>query len=355
MCTASLAPDAVGGAVSAPDPGAVALLSERVRLGGPQVDSRRAAPRSCVRPRTLMLALLLAELLSACGGGGGSGQSGSAMSGDSTMTPAPPAPPVPTQAPTGHYVGAVKIADVTYFGDAVFTQDGEVRLYVGGPYDNGGELQLTRPESSEQFVGTIEMRDTQWSGSGLIIGQQCAINAASRFCGQPAPAAISATVQLNTDGSGSAVLQGAIQVTTSSGTETWPLNLQLWGAGDPTLATSAAAAGQYEEVLAEFASAGDVVMNIDSSGKLFFQSANSACVGNGALVPHLDGAADTYDVTLTMENCDGAYAYLNGQYDGLALYTASSYWDYDSQLRMWLSKPTGKTPPAALTTLGEPL
>ena len=335
---------------AAPDAGAVALLSKRVRPGGPQADSRWAAPRSCIRPRTLMLALLLAELLGACGGGGGSGQSGMSMSGDSTV---PPVPPVPTQAWIGHYVGAVKIADVTYFGDAVFTQDGAVRLYVGGPYDNGGELQFTRPESSEQFVGTIEMRDGQLSGSGLIIGQECAINAANRFCGQPAPAEISATVQLNTDGSGSADLQGEIRVTTSSGTETWPLNLGLWGGGDPTLATSAAAAGQYKELLAEFASAGDVIMNIDSSGKLFFQSANSGCIGNGALVPHLDGAADTYDVTLMMENCNGAYAYLNGQYDGLALFTASSYWDYDSLLRMWLSKPTGETPPAALTTLGE--
>ena len=94
-------------------------------------------------------------------------------------------------------------------------------------------------------------------------------------------------------------------------------------------------------------------MNIDSSGRLFFQSANSGCVGNGALVPHLSGAADTYDVTLMMENCNGAYAYLNGQYDGLALFTPSSYWDYDGLLRMWLSKPTGETPSAALTTLGE--
>ena len=330
--------------------GAAALLRERVRLGELQVDSRSAAPRACVRP--MMFALLLA--LGACGGGGGSGQSGVAMSGgDSTVPPVTSVTPAPTQAWTGHYVGAVKIADVTYFGDAVFTQDGEVRLYVGGPYDNGGELQLTRPGSSEQFVGTVEMGDRQLSGSGLIIGQECAINAAGRFCGQPAPAEISATVQLNTDGSGSAVMQGEIRVTTSSGTATWPLNLQLWPGPSP--ATSAAAAGQYKEVLAEFASAGDVIMNIDSSGKLFFQSANSACVGNGALVPHLNGAADTYDVTLTMQNCNGAYAYLNGQYDGLALFTASSYWDYDSQLRMWLSKPTGKTPPAALTMLAEPL
>jgi hypothetical protein len=130
------------------------------------------------------------------------------MTGDSA---APSVPPVATQAWTGHYVGTVKIADVTYFGDAVFTQDGAVRLYVGGPYDNGGELQESRPESAEQFVGTIQMRDGQWSGSGLIIGEKCAINAANRFCGQPAPAEISATVRLNTDGSGSADLQGEIR------------------------------------------------------------------------------------------------------------------------------------------------
>ena len=342
----SLAPLSKPGEAIVPAPGALTPLPERVRLG--ELRSRWAAPRACVRP--LMLGLLLAELLGACGGGGGSGQSGIAMSGASTE---PPVPPVPTQAWTGHYVGAVKIAGVAYFGDAVFTQDGEVRLYVGGPYDNAGELQLTRPESSEQFVGTVEMGDGQVSGSGLIMGQECAINAAGRFCGQPAPAEISATVRLNTDGSGSAILQGEIRVTSSGDTETWPLNLQLWS--DPVLATSAAAAGQYQEVLAEFASAGEVIMNIDRSGKLFFQSANSACVGNGALVPHLGGAADTYDVTLMMQNCTGAYAYLNGQYDGLALYTASSYWDYDSQLRMWLSKPTGETPPAALTMLDEPL
>jgi hypothetical protein len=190
-------------------------------------------------------------------------------------------------------------------------------------------------------------------GSGLIIGQDCAINAANPFCDQTAPANIIASVQLNSDGSDSAALQGEIQVTTSGDTETWPLNMALWP--DPLLATSAAAAGQYKELLAEFASAGDVTMTIDSSGKLFFQSANSGCVGNGALVPHLDGAGDTYDVTLVMENCNGAYAYLNGHYDGLALPTTSSYWDYDSLLRVWLSKPSRESPPAALTMLGERL
>jgi hypothetical protein len=61
-----------------------------------------------------MAGLLLAELLGACGGGSGSEQRGMGMSGDSTV---PPVPPAATQASTGHYVGAVKIADVTYFDD----------------------------------------------------------------------------------------------------------------------------------------------------------------------------------------------------------------------------------------------
>jgi hypothetical protein len=76
----------------APDPGADAPSRERLRLGRPRVNSCGTAPRPCVRPRTLMLALLLAELLSACGGGGGGGQSGTATSVDSSMTPVPAAP-----------------------------------------------------------------------------------------------------------------------------------------------------------------------------------------------------------------------------------------------------------------------
>jgi hypothetical protein len=307
-----------------------------------------------LRSRTLF-ALLLTELLGACGGGGGNDHSVGATTGGSDVPAAPavpPVPPVPPKTWNGHYVGTVKIANVTYFGDAIFTQDGAVRLYIGGPAGNAGAIQVRRPASSAQFVGTIDMRDGQGSGSGLIIGQECAINAAGRFCGQPATAEINASVQMGSGASANADLQGEIRITTASGTETWLLDLGLWS--DPTLATTPWS-GQLKETLAEFASASDVIMNFDGSGLLTFQSANSGCVGNGALVPHLDGAADTFDVTLTMENCNAAYAYLNGRYDGLALYTASSYWDYDSVLRMWLSKPAGQTPPAALTTLGEPL
>ena len=135
-----------------------------------------------MRPRPLIFALMLAGFLSACGGGG-SGQSAAATT-SSAAGAGEPAQVESTQVWTGHYVGAVRIADVTYFGDAVVTQDGAMRLYIGGTYYDGGELQVARPQSSEQFVGKIQMSDGQWSGSGVILGQECAINPANRFCAQ---------------------------------------------------------------------------------------------------------------------------------------------------------------------------
>ena len=297
------------------------------------------ALRSCVRPWRPIFVLMLAGLLDACGGGGSS-QSAGVVS--STGAEAPRS----TQGWTGHYVGSVGIAEATYFADAVVTQDGAIRLYIGGPYDNGGELQTVRPESSEQFVGAIQMRDGQWSGSGVIIGQECAINPANGFCAQPAPAEFSAKVSSD-PGCAKAKLQGKIQRATSGGTETWSLDLGLWGAQGRVVS------GQYKEVLAEFASRSDVIVSLDDSGRLFFQSSGSSCVGNGTLAPHSAGPANIYDVTLLMESCSGAYAYLNGTYGGLALATASSCWDYDSLLRIWLSKGSGDASPAALTMLDE--
>jgi hypothetical protein len=253
----------------------------------------------------------------------------------------------PAQVLTGHYVGAVRIAEVTYFGDAVVTQDGALRLYVGGPYDDGGELQVARPESSEQFVGTIQMRDGQWSGSGVIIGQECAINPANRFCAQSAQAEFSADVGFVSGEAITAHLQGKIQVVTSGGTETWSLDLGLWADEGPL------GSGQFKEVLAEFAGSSDVIVSLDGSGRLFFQSPGSSCVGNGTLAPHAAGPAGIYDATLLMESCSGAYAYLNGTYGGLALMTPSSIWDYDGLLRIWLSKGSGDGAPAAFAMLGE--
>ena len=320
--------------------------SARTHPGACQANGRSTPLPPGIRTRMLILGYLLAGLLSACGSDGHSAVAASSVSAE----PPPLSPPGPTQAWTGHYVGAVKIAGTTYFGDGEVTKDGVIRLYIGGPYDDGGELQTVRPDSSEQFIGTIQIRDGTWSGDGVIVGEECAINAANRFCGQPTPAELSGTVQTDADGSGNEFMRGEIQVAAAGGEEAWSVDLLLWGDCATTAPT-----GQFKEMVAEFAYAGDVIVTFDGSGRFFFQSATSGCVGNGTLVPARDGSAGALVATLLMESCSGAYTYLNGTYEGLAVNTPSSRWDYDSLLRMWLSKPAGETPPAALTMLGEPL
>ena len=90
------------------------------------------------------------------------------------------------------------------------------------------------------------------------------------------------------------------------------------------------------------------------AGKLFFQGASSGCTGNGDVSPHPDGRLNLYDVTLTIASCNATHAHLNAACTGLAATTASSYWDYDMLLRMWLS--TGDAAaPAAITMLAERL
>src|SRR5262249_806981 len=120
----------------------------------PLPEGHEAALRSRVRTRPLILALVLAGLLDACGGGG-SGQSAGQTTSSAAGAPGPP-----TQA--GHYVGAVRIADATYFGDAVVTQADAMRLYIGGPYDNGGVMPLVRRGGERQLLGGRLMREGEW-------------------------------------------------------------------------------------------------------------------------------------------------------------------------------------------------
>jgi len=317
---------------------------------------RHDALRSGMRPRPLIFALMLAGLLDACGGGGGGQSSGAMPSGATGATTSSAAgTPAPTQGLTGQYVGSVTIAGVAYFGDGVVTQDGAIRLYIGGSYaaSAGGQFIVTvRPESSEQFVGTLQIRGGQWSGSGLIFGQECAIHPANRFCGQPAPTEFSANASLVSGEAIKASLQGEIQVVTSDGTETWSLNMGLWSfyVGDAPIPLPS---GQFTELIAEFASSSDVIVNVDSSGRLFFQSPGSGCVGNGTSTPHAAGPIGISDVTLLMESCSGAYAHLNGTYTGLALTSPSDIWDYDTLLQIWLSKGSADGSPAAITMFSE--
>ena len=292
---------------------------------------------------------ILTALVAGCGGGGpavsgptsSSGEPGAGVAG---------APGGVAVAPwVGRFVGTVTIGGSTLFGDALLAADGALRLYVGGPYSDSGALQITRPENSEQLIGTLTKDGSVASGNGVVIGQLCAVSVPSHYCGQAAPASFEFTGAAATDHSGR--ISGQIQVVTSAGAEAWSVDLAQW----PADALATPPIGQYKELLAEFASPGDVVINVDAAGALFFQSAHSGCVGNGAFDMQRDDSGGGLSLTLTIESCSDAFAYLNGVYDGLASGTPSSVWDYDLLLRVWLSRRTGSGAPAALTLLAEPL
>jgi hypothetical protein len=298
--------------------------------------------------RSLVSGALLILMLSACGGDGGGGAR--PVSSDASAS----TPPAVSLAWQGHFVGTVSTANETLFGDGFLTADGSMRLYVGGPYDPTGALQMTRPAASQQFVGTFKVSadHSGATGTGTVIGQQCSAGAHVPFCDEPAVA--QATMSISPGGCPPAPdcsdIDGELQVTTASGTETWVLDLTRWiDDGQP-----AGFSGQFQELLAEFATGDDTQTVLDASGAISFQSAGSGCAGNGMLTPRTDGSPDAADVALTIGNCSGALAYLNGEYAGLATFTPSSYWDYDGLLRVWISKSPGSaTPEAAVTMLAE--
>jgi hypothetical protein len=235
----------------------------------------------------------------------------------------------------------------SFFADAVLTSDGELRLYVGGPDSEGlgagnALLELSKPGSSLQLVGEVVRSTARISGAGHVVGQDCAPPGVVPFCGESTEASIDLTA-------GADQLHGEIEVATPGGVETWSVDLGGWPNQGRGLA------GQYRELLAEFERDGDVVINIDDTGQLFFQGASSRCMGNGQLSPHLDGQANVYDVTLTIALCSGTYAHVNGAYTGLATTGPSDYWNYDTLLRVWVSTSDADAPPAAITMLAEPL
>jgi hypothetical protein len=296
---------------------------------------------------------LLLIALTACGGG----------SNDQSAAPTPPptahsAPVPPPTAPgesgdtwQGRYVGTVTIGGVQYFGDVMLTADGLIRLYVGGPYDNDGAMPSGGPASSAQLIGTLHGQTNQISGDALVFGQECAAPDPIRFCAEIGHASISIAVA-SVDVP--AVIQGSILVTTSAGTETWSLDMYSFSNYYVDLpATQGGLEGQYQEQLADFALSGDTIIKIDAAGVLFFQSASSGCTGNGQVRPHLNGAVNVYDVSLTISGCKAPYNYLNSTFDGLATSSPSDEWDYDGNLRMWLSQPnpdvSGPSPPALTT------
>src|SRR5690606_3184977 len=134
------------------------------------------------------------------------------------------------------------------------------------------------PEGSVQFVGRFaSTRDL--TGTGEVLGQHCGQHPGP-FCAAPAAADIRITH------ASPALLSGDIRVTTNAGTETWPFSMRWPATVQAKDLLPALGAGQYREMLAEFALGEELTINVNSHGELFFQSATTGCIGNGTLATH---------------------------------------------------------------------
>lgn len=242
----------------------------------------------------------------------------------------------------GHLSGTAMIGGATYSADGLFTKNGQLRMHIFSGDDTG-------IDDSFQFIGAYgPPMSPHLEGPGIIIGQYCSTQQSNRFCGT----STAASIVLDAVGAGSrTTARGEIRV----GNETWSLDLIYWGGFQHFYTTFqiSSLSGLYTEKLAEYAPGADVVMDIDTTGRWFFQDATTGCTGNGSLVPYTD-STNVYDVQLTIAGCSSTYARLNAQFIGFATYEPPTPQDRrDYAPRMWLSTPTG--PPVALATFAADL
>jgi hypothetical protein len=281
--------------------------------------------------------LTLLAAFAGCDAGGGS----VVPPASGLKTSSPPVVPASPVVPAGRLEGTAAIAGASYYLTGVLTSDGEMRMFLG---PEGRE----HDEGSMQLAGSLAASATRTAGTGVVFGQACASPIPSRFCAAAAPVTITLQVLAGVDPRAS----GEVRVTTSTGEEVWAVSFGYWGgqSGFWSQSPLPSATGIYEETLAEFARASDVVMSIDAAGRLFFQSPATACVGNGLLRPKQQ---DAYDVELTMANCDPAHGYLNGEFRGLSVLEGETPWDYGGPEwhKVWLSMPASAAAPAAMTML----
>jgi len=179
-----------------------------------------------------------------------------------------------------------------------------------------------------------------------VIGQLCDSTAA-RFCDEPARAEV--FLEVTIDGL-QTLLAGELVVMAAAADERWSIRM---GSESVYYAYPASRPGEYPGVfierLAPFAQAEDMLLEIEPDGRMSFTSIASGCTGYGTLLPHLDGRYDVHDVHLRITDCTAQFAYLNSEFDGLATETASSPWDYDTWLVIFLAAPDGPPPRPALT------
>jgi hypothetical protein len=239
----------------------------------------------------------------------------------------------------GHLVGQVTIDGVSYELSGLLTSEGAFRLNIADESEAESGLG--------QLVGSFSRMEDTAEGAGVIIGEGCGLSQGGRFCGRETP------IRIELNKTGALIDQGAsgvITVGTDGGEETWPVNVGYWGgrAGfDPNRLNLAGVLKMHQ---AEFTQGLTVMMTIGAGYRLFFQSPETGCTGNGEIGWHGDGSLDVYDVTLTIGGCNAAFAYLNSDFEGLATVESIVPWDYDySVLRMWVSARAGAAIPAAIT------
>lgn len=260
----------------------------------------------------------------------------------------PPRPPTP--APHGYFNGWASIGGEQYLTEALLTVDGAMRVLAHGPYVRDGiGLRPSESAAAVQFVGAVSVSGEIASGSGTVVGHPCASPGAHEFCGFLASAQVEITTRTRES------FDGALAVVRAGQTETWQFELSWADNLYLERATTASIEGARPEQFAEWAKEGEVVTTIGDDGALFFQSASTACVGNGWLTPHGDGEFNVYDASLTVEACAAEYAHLTGVFEGLATKTTSHsgwycgfYGDDCSGLTIWLSTPAGAARPRAV-------
>ena len=267
----------------------------------------------------------IAQSLVGCHSSSGASSAATAPLAAPPPVPAAAPPPTPSEPAThGYFAGGMFVDDSGgHYAEALLTVDGLVRIFVDGVPGAPNTL------GSRQFVGHLEFTDGQAYGTGLVHTQGCDQTGASTVCGGAVPAEVAITTATRN------LLLGEI---TLSGGEVWSFQM-----GWPTItylepAALEFASGQYTEVLAK--AAYEAVITVDSGGRLFFQSPESGCVGNGTLAPHGDGTFNVYNVALRVENCASGYESSNGEFQGLATRTIGGAWDYwGDWLVAWLSSP----------------
>jgi hypothetical protein len=142
-----------------------------------------------------------------------------------------------------------------------------------------------------------------------------------------------------------------IRIHSTQGDRVWRVDMGSWHNYFVLPARLPRIAVRYGEAEAEFGTGGDMTITVDASGTLSFRSTQTGCVGLGTVAPYGDGRNQIYEVRLDVSDCAGSRAYLVGRYSGLATSAPSDPWNYDSNLRMWLSS-TDAGRPVAVTTWG---